>query len=78
MNIIPGVLTAIGAIKYPSSGGRTAPAPAGAPAIGSGVSVALSDGRQPGKIPASEQYSPVFPTIVDDPSKIGAILDKSL
>jgi hypothetical protein len=46
--------------------------------LGSGRSVALSDGRTPGKTPLSEEFVPVDPTIVDDVSKIGATLDKSV
>jgi hypothetical protein len=75
--IIPGVLTAVGIVKHPNVGGRTAPAAPGAPAPGSGRAVALSDGRTPGETPLSEEYLPVDPTIVGDVSQIGAILDKS-
>jgi hypothetical protein len=81
MNIIPGVLTAVGTVKIPTyaQGWRTGPGPAGAPGIGSsGHAIALSDGRTPGKTPLSEEYLPVFPTIVDEFSKIGANLDKSV
>lgn len=80
MNIIPGILTAVGTVKfrYPNVGGGTAPgAPGGARGLDSGRSIALSDGRTPGKTPLSEEFLPVEPTIVDDVSKIGAILDKS-
>ena len=78
MNIIPGILTAIGTVKFPNVGGGTAPASGGTPFPGSGRSVALSDGRTPGEIPLSELFLPVIPTIVDDPSKIGATLDVSI
>jgi hypothetical protein len=80
MNIIPGVLTAVGTVKIPTyaQGWRTGPGAAGASGIGSGRAIALSDGRTPGKTPLSEEYLPVIPTIVDDASKIGATLDKSV
>ena len=69
--ILPGVLTAVGTVKIQSNFGGTKPAPAGAPTPGSGVAFALSDGRTPGKTPASEEYLPIYPTI------IGKIFDKS-
>jgi hypothetical protein len=70
MNVIPGVLTAVGTVKFSGIVGRTAPAPAGGPGIDGGGAIALSDGRTPGKTPASEEFQPVYPTIV------GEILDK--
>lgn len=78
MNIIPGVPTAVGTVKFANVGGRTAPGAAGAPGPGSGRSVALSDGRTPGKTPSSEEFVPVDPTIIDEALKIGATLDKSV
>jgi hypothetical protein len=76
--ILPGVLMPVGTVKYPNVGGKgTAPAAPGTPAPGSGFAVALSDGRTPGKTPASEEYLPVDPAIVGYISQLGAILDKS-
>lgn len=76
--IIPGVLMPVGTVKYPNLGGKsTAPATPGTPAPGSGFAFALSDGRTPGKTPASEEYIPLDPTIVGEVSQLGSILDKS-
>jgi hypothetical protein len=71
MNIIPGALTAVGTVKIHSNFGGTKPAAAGTLVPGSGAVTVLSDGRTPGKTPASEEYLPIYPTIV------GEIFDKN-
>lgn len=68
MNILPGTLTPIGIVRGAASSGTTAPKAPGSPGIGSG-SVALFDGRTPGKTPPDQIWTPVFPRILDDPGK---------
>jgi hypothetical protein len=76
--IIPGVLTAVpSGVKLTSFKSTTAPAAPGTPAPGSGFAIALSDGRTPGETPPSEEYTPVFPTIVGESWQSGSLLDKS-
>jgi hypothetical protein len=70
MNVLAGSMAAVGTIKMSGYGPTTtAAAPAGAPGIGSGVSVALSDGRTPGKVTPDEEYALVIPTILNGNSK---------
>lgn len=78
MNISPGSLTAVGSVKIPGHG-TTAAGPAGAKGIGSGFSVALSDGRTPGKVSAADEFVPVLGKIVDESfSGPGSQLDISV
>jgi hypothetical protein len=59
----------VGTVKIPGHGTT----PAGAKGIGSGFSVALSDGSAPGKVPAGEDFAP---TILDGNSnQSGSALD---
>jgi hypothetical protein len=69
MSIISANPVAVGIVK--SAGhGITSPKSPGTPDIGKG-SVALSDGRTPGKTPASEQLLPIIPKILNDPAGSG-------
>ncbi len=53
MNILAGSVTAVGTIKA-TADGTTAAGPRGAQGIGSGIAIALSDGRTPGKDPVGD------------------------
>ena len=74
MSIISANPVAVGIVKSPGHG-ITSPKSPGTPDIGKG-SVALSDGQTPGKTPASEQFLPIVPNILNDPA--GSSLDVSI
>jgi hypothetical protein len=66
VSIISGNLVAVGTVKSPGYGVTGAKAP-GTPDIRKG-SIALSDGRTPGKTPVSEEFLPIIPKILNGPA----------